>query len=184
MTQTNLPWAAPILVSSLKSNTPRDVALDPTPDICAALADDLGVLSIKKLRLHGTLEPANTRDWHFNGTLGATVVQACTLSLKPVTTRIDQTISRRFLAETPDYEAGSEHEMPEDDTIEPLSDIIDPGQIMAEALALALPDYPRAPDATLENAQVTEPGVAPMSDEDARPFAALAGLRDKLQKKS
>ena len=55
---------------------------------------------------------------------------------------------------------------------------------MAEALALALPDYPRAPDATLENAQVTEPGIAPMSDEDARPFAALAGLRDKLQKKS
>jgi hypothetical protein len=27
---------------------------------------------------------------------------------------------------------------------------------------------------------VTEPGVAPMRDEDARPFAGLAGLKDQL----
>ncbi len=40
-----------------------------------------------------------------------------------------------------------EAEMPEDDTAEPLPEVIDPGAVMFEALALALPDYPRAPKA-------------------------------------
>jgi uncharacterized metal-binding protein YceD (DUF177 family) len=52
---------------------------------------------------------------------------------------------------------------------------------LAEALALALPLYPRAPGAELGEAAFTEPGKPVLRDEDARPFAGLAHLRDKLK---
>ena len=71
--------------------------------------------------------------------------------------------------------------MPDDDTIEPLPDVIDLGAVLAEALALNLPLYPRADGAHLDQAVFTEPGKLPMTDEDARPFAGLAGLRDQLK---
>jgi hypothetical protein len=51
---------------------------------------------------------------------------------------------------------------------------------MAEALALALPDYPRAPDAEMETGQFAAPGVDPMTDEDAKPLAGLAALRARM----
>ena len=50
---------------------------------------------------------------------------------------------------------------------------LDLGAVMIEALALALPDYPRAPDAELEAGQFAAPGIAPMTDEEARPRRAL-----------
>ena len=70
--------------------------------------------------------------------------------------------------------------MPEDDTIEPLGTEIDFGSILVEALALALPDYPRKDEAELENATFAAPGITALKDEDLKPFAGLAGLRDKL----
>ena len=42
---------------------------------------------------------------------------------------------------------GDEVEMPEDDTVEPMPEVIDLAEVAAEALALALPLYPRAPGA-------------------------------------
>ena len=70
--------------------------------------------------------------------------------------------------------------MPEDDTIEPLGRWIDPEAVMLETLTLHIPLYPRSDDVALGEVVVTEPGVAPMRDEDARPFAGLASLKDQL----
>ena len=56
----------------------------------------------------------------------------------------------------------------------------DIAQVMAEALSLAAPDYPRADGVELESSTFTEPGVAPMTDEDTKPFAALKALKSKL----
>ena len=69
------------------------------------------------------------------GGLGATVTQACVVTLAPVITRIEETVTRRYLADMPEPE-GEEVEMPEDDSAEPLPVIIDPGAVMIEALAL------------------------------------------------
>ena len=54
------------------------------------------------------------------------------------------------------------------------------GQVLAEALALALPDYPRGDEEVIGEQVFTEPGKEAMTDEDAKPFAGLAALRDKL----
>ena len=54
--------------------------------------------------------------------------------------------------------------------------------LLTEALALALPDYPRADGVELGQAIYAPPGITPMTDEDARPFAGLAQLQNKLKK--
>jgi uncharacterized metal-binding protein YceD (DUF177 family) len=145
------------------------------------LAETLNLLDLRKVVFEGTLNPQGRTDWRLDGHLGATVVQPCVATLAPVTTRLEEDVVRRYTA---NYTAPTEAEaeMPEDDTLEPLPAAIDLAALLTEALSLALPDYPRA-DAGELGAQVfTEPGKAPMTDEDARPFAGLSALRDKLAK--
>jgi len=59
---------------------------------------------------------------------------------------------------------------------------LDLEEVMAEALALALPLYPRAEGVDLGEAVYTEPGKRPMSDEEAKPLAGLAELLKKQKK--
>lgn len=116
------------------------------------------------------------------GQLGATVVQPCVVTLTPVTTRIETDVRRLY---TPDFidPDGDEVEMPEDDSLEPLGHQIDLSAVLIESLALALPLYPRADGAQIETANFTEPGKAAMTDDDAKPFAGLAALKDALKDK-
>ena len=107
-------------------------------------------------------------------------MQPCVVTLEPVTTRIDQTLRRQYVADYVDIDE-PEAEVPEDDSVEPLGQWIDPAVVMIEALALAVPDYPRKNDAQLGQMLYTKPGEAPMTDEDARPFAGLADFKQKLE---
>jgi uncharacterized metal-binding protein YceD (DUF177 family) len=70
--------------------------------------------------------------------------------------------------------------MPEDDALEPLPETLDLARVLSEALALAVPEYPRAEGAALGEAVFTAPGQRPMTDTEAKPFAQLAGLKGKL----
>lgn len=158
----------------------QDFEITPEADARADLAATLDILGIRKLRFAGRLIPTGRRDWTLEANLGATVVQECGVTLDPVTTRIDEPVRRRYLREMPQVETAGEVEMPEDETIEPLPQVLELEAVMREALALALPLFPRAEGADLGEAVYTEPGKAPMRDEDARPFANLSSLRDKL----
>lgn len=162
---------------------PIGFALRPDRAEMDALARDLGLDGLRKLSLTGQLQPENSRDWRLEARLGATVTQLCVVTLAPVTTRLEETVIRRYLAEmpTPAPTEGQEVEMPEDDTIEPLPDHVDLSDLLAEALALALPLYPRAEGAGLGTLSTAEPGVAPLTDDQMRPFDGLAGLRDRLR---
>ena len=55
---------------------------------------------------------------------------------------------------------------------------------LALGLLLALPLYPRSENAELGEAVFTEDGVAPLKDEDTKPFAGLAALRDRFDENS
>lgn len=167
-------------VADLPQNHPARFALTPDKAEMERVAAALELLELRKLRFEGEISAQGRRDFALSGQLGATVVQACVVSLQPVTTRIDVPVQRRYLAGYQDPE-GDEVEMPEDDTAEALGTHIDPAAVMVEALSLALPLYPRAGDAALEQSIFTEPGVAPMTDEAARPFAGLAALKKKLE---
>ena len=138
-------------------------------------------MGLRKVSLRGTLLPEGKRDWRLEAVLGATVTQPCVVTLAPVTTRIDEPLERIWRAEL-EIPTGDEVEMPEDVSEEQLGREIDLGQVLSEALALALPAWPRAEGAELGEAVYTAPDATPMRDEDARPFAGLAGLRDALKK--
>jgi uncharacterized metal-binding protein YceD (DUF177 family) len=170
----------PIRLSELGSRT-FEFDLTPDADRLVALTGDLDLLSLKKVRFAGTLRPDGPRDWRLDATLGATVVQPCRVTLKPVTTRIDEEVTRRYLARW-DEPAKDEVEMPEDDSAEPLPETLVLGEVLTEALALALPAFPRADDAEEVALSVTEPGKAAMTEAETKPFAGLASLRDKLEK--
>lgn len=176
-TSTTLPRLV-IRLTEIGQRQPLPFDLVPEAEGREALAASLGIVAIRKLRLQGRLTPVGRQDWRLDGVLGATVVQDCVVTLAPVTTRIDEPVARTYLAAVEAPDAG-EVEMPEDDTIEALPQSLDLGEVMAEALALALPPYPRAPGAELGSIIASEPGVAPLTDEAARPFA---GLRDALRR--
>lgn len=168
-----------IRVSDLARGAVRAVAIAPEPETLQAIGDALGLVELRKLRLDGELLPIGKGDWRLEARLGATVVQPCVVTLAPVVTRIEEPVSRNWVAgwEVPDAD---EVEIPEDVDDEPLGTEIDLGQVMVEALALALPAFPRAEGADLGETSFAAPGVTPMSDDDAKPFAGLAALRDKL----
>lgn len=166
-------------LARLPRGTERSFDIAPSPEDRARLAREMDLSGLRKLRWTGRLVPEGARDWRLEAKLGATVVQPCAITAEPVTTRIDEPVLRRYLADMDEPE-GDEVEMPEDDTAEPLPATLDLWAVMAEALALALPLYPRAPGAALDDAVFAPPGVAPLTEERAKPLAGLAALRDRL----
>ncbi|MEO1640250.1 MAG: DUF177 domain-containing protein [Pseudomonadota bacterium] len=178
---TQLPRST-LRVADLRQRTASAFDLVPTAEERAAVAEALGISGIKKLRFEGKVMPKGGKDWALEATLGATVVQPCVVTLAPVSTRVDENITRSYLTEVPEITAG-EAEMPEDDTVEPLPDTIDLVAVMIEALSLALPAYPRSEGAALEQTSFAAPGVTPMTDDDAKPFAGLQDLKDRLENK-
>jgi uncharacterized metal-binding protein YceD (DUF177 family) len=168
-----------LMLARLSRGAQTTFMLTPEAPERAALAAELGLQALRKLRFAGRLIPEGRRDWRLEAELGATVVQACVITAEPVTTRIDEAVLRRYMAELPEPE-GDEVEIPEDDSVEPLPVMLDLAAVMAEALALALPIYPKAPGAALGEARFAAPGTEPMSDDAARPLSGLSALRDKL----
>ncbi|MEL6608199.1 MAG: DUF177 domain-containing protein [Pseudomonadota bacterium] len=173
-------FSHPVQLARLPNDGPHAFSLAPDADARAGLAQALGITAIRKLSAEVTLTPTGKRDWTLEAKWGATVVQPCVATLAPVTTRIDRTDRLTYVAQMPEVTEG-EAEMPEDDTLEPLRAMIDLGEVVAEMLALALPAYPRADGAALDQTVFAAPGVRPMTDEDARPFAGLAALKAQLE---
>jgi uncharacterized metal-binding protein YceD (DUF177 family) len=161
----------PLRVADLPNRAGIDFQITPDASSRKDLADRLDLLHLRKLTFSGTLRPEGHHDWRLEGVLGATVVQPCVITQDPVTTRIDTPVNRLFLRRMPEIDA-HEAEMPEDDTIEPLTPELDLGAVMVESLSIALPDYPRADGARIPDAY-SDPGT----DERPNPFAALAALK-------
>ena len=160
-----------------RKSTRFSIVLD-TPTL-AQIATELDLISLKKLRFDGELMPISGSDWALHAQLGATVVQPCRVSLEPVTTRIEEQIKRQYLANfRPPID--SEAEMPDDDTKEPLPDEIDIIQIIQEALALAIPAFPRRDDISDTKTSARPQNTDPMEEETVKPFAALAELRAQM----
>ncbi len=170
----------PRVLEIAKLSETAPFAFDIAPDEAerAALARLLDAQAVRKLRFAGSLSPVDGGGWLLEAELGATVVQTCVVSLEPVTTRIDQPVRRRFV---PTRQVAEVEISPDDDDeIEPLGPRIDLGLVAIEALALALPDYPRLDGAELQARTFAAEGVRPLEDADVKPFSVLAALKDKL----
>ncbi|MEM1388382.1 MAG: DUF177 domain-containing protein [Pseudomonadota bacterium] len=172
-----------IVLGRAKSQEKIAFAFEPDAERCRAIAEELGLIGLKKLSFRGVLRPEGQADWRLEADLGARVVQACVATLEPVTTRIDVSVVRQYLADPPPLPEADEIEMPADDHIEALPHELDLAAVMVEALSLHVPLYPRLSDTDPVAQTFTAPGVTPLTDEAVKPFAELAAFRDKLGKK-
>ena len=185
--KSELPMSTPEITHPLRisdmpksKNTPFDVKFSDTE--MTMIASILSAVSVKKMRIMGKISPSGAKDWILKATVGATVIQTCVVTLDPVQTRVDTPITLIFAADYQVDSGDSVAEMTTDENIEPLTDVIDLTSIAIEAVALALPDYPKSPDAQLEISTFAADGVKPMTDADTKPFASLASLKDKISK--
>jgi uncharacterized metal-binding protein YceD (DUF177 family) len=172
---TRSPIAHPLRTAELSRRKSTSFDLQPAAAARDALAADLGLLGLPTLRFAGEITPTGRRDLLLRGRLTATVVQPCVITLDPVATTLTEQVRRHYVEDFVLPE-GDEVEIPEDDSLEPLPQAIDLGAVAAEALALALPLYPRSPGAELGEMVHAGEGVTPLRDADLRPFAGLARL--------
>jgi len=175
----NPEFARVIAVSQLRGLDAFPFDLAPTPDEAAAIARLLDARGLRKMRFSGRLLPEAAGGWRLEADLGASVTQTCVITLEPVVSRIDLPVTRRFV---PDLgaEGMTATSRDDDDEIDPLGDRLDLGRVALEALALALPDYPRKPGAALGTLAAGPVGPTGSAEAEVRPFAALAALRGKV----
>lgn len=169
----------PYRVSGLPTRKPIRFDLRNSASERAAIAEELGLLGLSRLVFKGEIRATGSRDFLLEARLEAEFVQPCSLSLAPVPGKLAEVVRRHYTEnwEEPDAE---EIEMPEDDTIEPLPEVIDIGTVVIEALSLALPLYPRAEGVNLGKLVAAPEGAEEIADEKLKPFAGLAALKAKL----
>jgi uncharacterized metal-binding protein YceD (DUF177 family) len=154
----------------------------------AALAKRFGFLGLPAFSARVTVDRRAGGQVVVEGRLRGKIIQACILSLDPVTQELDEAfriLFRQNLAEERDPESGEAVLSAQADAPEPLSgNMLDVGEIVAEQLSLAADPYPRRPGVKLEDVmpkprQGERGGRPPKSDQRRHPFAGLASLRDK-----
>ena len=173
----------PIRIADLPQGKPTPFRLVPDAGELERLADRMGVDELRKVKLEVQIAPGPGRDWSLSGHLGATVVQPCRVTTDPVTTRIEEDVTRRYAADYVEPE-DDELEMDADETVEALPTLIDPGALLEETLALAIPPFPRSEAAEELDLSAAPPGAAPLDAETVKPFAGLAALKAQMEGKS
>jgi uncharacterized metal-binding protein YceD (DUF177 family) len=172
-------FSHPLRSATLSARKPTRFHLRPDPDQRRGIAEALGLLDLPVFTFKGELRPVGQRDFLLEAELVARAVQPCSVTLAPVPIDLAETVRRTYVADWQEPE-GDEVEMPSDETMEPLPDVIDLAAVAVEALELALPLYPRAPGVSLGEAVFAGPGTEPLRDADLKPFAGLAALKDRL----
>lgn len=150
----------------------------------AALTKRFGFLGLPALSARVTVDSRMGGQVVVEGRLRGKIVQACILTLDPVTQDVDETfriVFKQGLAEERDPESGEALVSAQNDAPEPLTgNLLDVGEIVAEQLSLAAAPYPRRPGVKLEDVlPKSRPGRAPRGEQRRHPFAGLAALRDK-----
>lgn len=146
-----------------------------------AIAAAFALPAVAALRIEARISREGRDGWSVEGRVVASLTQSCVLTLAPVDAEIDEPFSRTYQpgAERADADLLIDPEAA--DPPEPLGDGVDLGAVALETLALGLEPYPRAPGVAFESRIVAPPGVEPLTDEAARPFAGLAALKSRLE---
>lgn len=151
----------------------------------AALAKRFGFLGLPALSARVSVDRRPGGQIVVEGRLKGRILQACILSLDPVTQDLDDAFRLVFaeqVTEDRDPESGEALLNAHGDAPEPLEgNMLDVGEIVAEQLSLTADPYPRRPGIKLEDVLPKSKGGARRSAPEQRrhPFAGLAALKDK-----
>jgi hypothetical protein len=152
---------------------------------CAALTKRFGFLGLSGFSARVTVDPRGGGQVVVEGRLRGRIVQACVLSLEPVTQELDDVfciVFKENLEEEHDPSSGEALLNAQADAPEPLpGNLLDIGEIVAEQLSLVAEPYPRRPGVKLDDVLPKPPGGARRGapGQQRHPFADLAALRDK-----
>jgi uncharacterized metal-binding protein YceD (DUF177 family) len=150
---------------------PFQTTIEATPEERERLAERFDLIVLDRLAAVVTLQRVSGERIRLDATFEAEFAQSCVVTLDPVPGRVAQTFS---LIYAPLEEQQTEIDIDVDEPVfEPLTgDAIDIGEAVAQELSLALPDFPRLADASIDPLEAAEA-------EDS-PFAALERLRRSL----
>jgi uncharacterized metal-binding protein YceD (DUF177 family) len=146
---------------------------------CAALARRFDLPALARLAADLWLKPLADGRVRVTGSLAARVTQVCVVSLEPFAHDVAAPVAVTFVPrDAIEDDAGALSADAVDE--EPFDgDLIDVGEMLAQALSLALDPWPRNPDAELPAPGDAAPRAA--GDDEAlppaSPFAALARRR-------
>ncbi len=174
------PFSRPFEVAELQRDRSVRIAVEASPDECAAVAASLGLEAVRLCKARYELTGLARGVVRVQGTLDADISQTCVVTLEPFDSRISETVDVKFAPEAGPVRPGREKTtIAEAETItmdedppDPIVDgRIDLGQVSVEFLVLALDPYPRKPgvEFALPQDDVPEP--------EESPFAALARLK-------
>ncbi|OWK31806.1 YceD family protein [Sphingomonas mucosissima] len=171
----NPEFSRPIRVDTIGEGE-RSETIEANQTERAALAERFGLLSIERLTGSFVLH-RESAGISVTGRVTAAATQACSISGEPLPATVNEDARLRFVD---DLGGGEEVELDDADIdVLPLEGAaIDLGEVAAETLVLSLDPFPRGPNA---EATLKEAGV--LSEGEAGPFGALAGLKEKLAKK-
>lgn len=155
----------------------RSVSIAADPAERAALAARFALLSVERLEATFRVR-RDAAGIVARGHVSAAVVQACSVTDDPLPVEIAEEVALRFVMEGSEA-ASDEVELDTDalDTMPYDGAGIDLGEAAAETMALALDPFPRGPNAA---AALRAAGV--ISEEEAKPQGALAGLKALLDR--
>ncbi len=181
-------FSRPLRVADLGANaTVRRIEADAGER--SALAERFGLVALDSLIATITLDTTQPGRGvvRVRGELSAEVVQACVVTLEPLSARLHASFERLYGPQ----ENGEETDAPEDsateiapDAEEPLEPFVDGaidiGEAVAEQVAIELDPFPRAPGAIYQG-QSSDPGEGGEAGQARRPFAGLKDLMGKTE---
>lgn len=143
------------------------------------LAAELHILGLERLEVAYAVKPLSGGRYRLSGKITGRAVQACIVTLDPVSTDISDSLTAEFRPEGdfPLETSAAEAEIGalEAEEYEPIEQHrLAIGRVIVETLASALPAYPRAPGAELEQHE-----AGPAGGGEANPFAVLADWKPK-----
>ena len=172
----SVEFARPQRVDTIGDDA-RTIEIDADAQERAALAKRFDLIGIEKLTGKFTIR-RDAAGIVAEGRVAAAVTQACSITGDPLPATVDEPVALRFVAEEDSGQDEIELGDSDIDMIPYDGGTIDLGEVAAETMALALDPFPRGP-----NAEVVLKEAGVLSEEQAGPFGALAGLKDKLAKK-
>ena len=173
-------WSHLVLIAQL-GDRPLAVNLAADEGARAALATRFDLMDLTALEADVVLT-RNGEAVRLDGVMRGTATQACAISGQPVAADIDEPLALIFLPETADAAHPDEEiELAAEDcdTVWHDGRVVDVAEAVAQSFALALPPYPRAP-----NAEDIARAAGIKAEEEAGAFGALAALKAQMQGKS
>lgn len=169
------PELSHIVKLSEIGSTPRTGKLSASEDERKKLAQRFDLPKITSLDASYKLQAEENRIG-FSGRIESDLQQRCSVTGESFQVRLREEFDIAFVPELPIEGTDEEIELTEEDcdVIEYENGQIDLGEAIAQTLYLALPPFPRGPNADVVAREVLK------SEEEAGPFGALAALKDKL----